>query len=388
MNVARRGRPQICVVAAAPLTLKTFLLGHIEAMLAMAEVTVVANFTEDDETFPWPAGIIRVAIPIARAIAPRTDLRALLALYRLFRKQRHDLVHSITPKAGLLAMLAARLTKVPTRLHTFTGQVWITRSGPARILLKNADRQIARLASHILADSNSQRDFLIAQGIVAPYKSAVIAQGSISGVDSQRFRPDADARERVRRRHGIPDGAVLFLYLGRIHRDKGLRDLAHAFAALGTEFPQVHLLLVGPEETNLRNELSIAAGGCASRLHHSGLTDRPQEYFAAADVYCLPSYREGFGTTILEAAASGIPAIGSRIYGITDAIVENETGLLFKAGDAAELALCMRSLAADSALRTRMGEAARARAVRDFAANAVTAALMDCYRALLGRQQG
>ncbi len=383
MSADRRGRPRICIVVAAPMTLKAFMLGHMQALARIAEVTVVADFAPEDGTFPWPVAIIRVAIPIARPIAPVADLRALRALFRLFRRERYDLVHSITPKAGLLSMLAGALAGVPLRLHSFTGQVWVTRTGIMRTLLKSADRLIARLATHVLADSRSQREFLIAQGIVAASKSAVLAHGSICGVDAARFRPDAAARARIRSSHGIPYGAVVFLYLGRINRDKGLLDLAHAFAGAGQ--PNAHLLLVGPDEGNLSAALSSAAGGCAARLHSAGFTDRPQEYFAAADVFCLPSYREGFGATIIEAAAAGVPSIGSRIYGVTDAIVEGETGLLFEAGAVRQLAQCMRTLAGDASLRTRMGEKARERAMRDFSSAVLTAALLEYYEKLLAR---
>jgi glycosyltransferase involved in cell wall biosynthesis len=363
------------------------MLGHLSALAGGADVTAVADFTPDDASFPWPAAVARAAVSIARPISPGADLAALLALYRLFRRHRFDLVHSVTPKAGLLAMLAARLAGVPLRLHTYTGQVWITRSGWMRRLLKDADRLIARLATHVLADSYSQRAFLIAEGIVTAQKSAVLAQGSICGVDTQRFHPDAAARERVRRSHGLATDAVVFLYLGRINRDKGMIDLARAFARAGADHAQAHLLLVGPDEGGLRAEISAAAGGCAARLHFAGLTDRPQDYFAAADVFCLPSYREGFGTTIIEAAAAGIPGIGSRIYGITDAIVENETGLLFAAGNVQQLALCMGTLAGNEAMRRRMGEHARRRAERDFSSAVVTAAWVDCYRKLLATAQ-
>jgi glycosyltransferase involved in cell wall biosynthesis len=161
--------------------------------------------------------------------------------------------------------------------------------------------------------------------------------------------------------------------------------LAHAFAKTGDRHPDAHLLLVGPDEGNLRAALTGAAADCAAGLHFAGLTDRPQEYFAAADVFCLPSYREGFGTTIIEAGAAGVPAIGSRIYGITDAVVEGETGLLFEAGDVQQLALSMRTLAGDASLRRRMGEKARERTVRDFSSSVVTAALLEFYEKLLAQ---
>lgn len=386
MNADRRDRPRVCIVVAAPLTLKAFMLGHLEALAKTADVTAVADFTPEDASFAWPENVSRVAIAIARPISPWADVLALLALFRLFRQRRFDLVHSITPKAGLLAMLAARLAGVPLRLHSFTGQVWLTRAGLMRSLLKGADRLIARLATQVLADSTSQREFLIAQGIVAASKSAVLAHGSICGVDTARFRPDASARERVLRNHGIPPGAIVFLYLGRINRDKGVLDLARAFADAGSRHADAHLLLVGPDESDLHAELASASGACVNRLHLAGLTDRPEEYFAAADVFCLPSYREGFGTTIIEAAAAGIPAIGSRIYGITDAIVEGETGLLFAAGDVLQLAQSMATLAGDKGMRERMGKNARERAIRDFSSAIVSVAQLDYYASLLAQR--
>jgi len=379
-----RSRPiNICIVVAAPITLKAFLIGHISALAERANITLVADFAPEDDDFPWPGNVSRIRLPIQRKIAPFSDGANLLSLVRLFRRHPFDIVQSVTPKAGLLTMAAAWLTKCPRRIHWFTGQVWVTRAGLMRAVLKSADRLIARLATQVLIDSASQREFLIAQGIVAAPKSTVLAHGSICGVDTARFRPDPAARERVRHSHGIPPSAVVFLYLGRINRDKGLPDLAHAFAEVGAEHPDAHLLLVGPDEGNLRADLASAAAACAGKLHSVGLTDRPQEYFAAADVFCLPSYREGFGTTIIEAAAAGLPAVGSRIYGVSDAIVEGETGLLFEAGDVRQLAQCMRTLAGDASARTRMGQRARERAVRDFSSTVMTAALLEYYAKLL-----
>ncbi len=385
MQADRSRRPRICIVVAAPLTLKAFMLGHLRALAEFADVTAVADFTAEDEAFPWPDGVARVAVAIPRPISPWSDLRALAALVRQFRRGGYDLVHSVTPKAGLLAMLAAYITRVPLRLHTYTGQVWATRSGAMRALLKGADRMIAVLATQILADSASQREFLIREGVLRRERSLVLANGSLCGVDAVRFRPDSAVRERVRARHGIARDAVIFLYLGRFNRDKGVLDLARAFALLAR--PDAHLLLVGPDEEGLEQQIAAAAGASAARIHFVAFTHAPEDYFAAADVFCIPSYREGFPTTILEAAATGVPSIGSKIYGIADTMIDGETGLLFPVRDAAALADCMRRLMSDSALRRSMGERARERALRDFSADVVTAALCDYYAKLLATRE-
>jgi glycosyltransferase involved in cell wall biosynthesis len=368
-------RPRLCYVVSSEITVKAFLLEHIRAAAADYEVTVVANTagTAALRALGVPVGITPVAIE--RRIAPLADLAALWALYRLFRRARFDLVHSVTPKAGLLAALAGALAGVRVRIHTFTGQVWATRSGFWRWLLKRIDALTAAACTHVLADSGSQRDFLVAEGVVVPARIEVLAPGSISGVDGVRFKPDAGARARIRAEWDVPAGAVVFLYLGRLSKDKGLLDLARAFA----DVPDAHLALVGPDEEGLGEAIRSACGSHAAQVRFAGYTDQPQAYMAASDVFVLPSYREGFGSTVIEAAACGLPAIATRIYGLTDAVVDGTTGYLVPVRDPAALAARMRELAADAGLRRTLGAAARERALRDFSQAALTQATLTYY---------
>jgi glycosyltransferase involved in cell wall biosynthesis len=290
-------------------------------------------------------------------------------------------VHSFGPKAGLLATWAGGRAGVPARLHTFTGQVWASRRGPMRALLRAADRAIVRCATEVLADSASQRDFLVREGVVAPQRCRVLGAGSVCGVDAQRFRPDPEARAAVRAELGIGAQAPVVLFVGRVTRDKGILDLARAFGALGAEFPGAVLLVVGPDEEGLGAQLQ---GLCAGRARLVGYTHAPERYMAAADLLCLPSYREGFGAVVIEAAAAGLPAIGSRIYGIVDAVQEGKTGLLFEPGGAGELQAHLRRLLGDAALREHLGTAARARALAEFAQERLVGALEARYREILG----
>ena len=377
MNPAR-----ICFVVSSPLTARAFLSGHIAALSRCFTVDLAVDAKGDGGLGGVPAHARIVPMPIRRKVAPAADISVLLRLIVLFRRERYSAVSSVTPKAGMLAMLAAAMAGVPLRTHIFTGQVWATRMGWQRWLLKAADRLIARLATHVLADSPSQRDFMAAEGIAAAHKIRVLGDGSICGADGERFRPDAERRAAVRSAHGIPEEAAVFLFLGRLNRDKGVLDLADAFAALDNA--AAWLLVAGPDEAELRGEMERRLGAALARTRFVGYTDRPEDFMAAADVFCLPSYREGFGTVIIEAAAAGIPAIGSRIYGVTDAIEENVTGLLHRAGDAGGLAGQMASLAGDAVRRRAMGEAARERALRLFSREAVTQAWLGFYRQLLG----
>jgi glycosyltransferase involved in cell wall biosynthesis len=321
-------------------------------------------------------------MPIERRISPLRDLWALLCLMRHFKRHRFDVVHSVTPKAGLLSMAAAWLVRVPVRIHTFTGQVWATRRGAMRIILRAMDQLIAGCATHVLVDGRSQREFLIENGVVSAAKSTVLANTSHCSVDPKRFRPDRAARGRVRTALGVPEDAVLFLYLGRLSRDKGVLDLAAAFVPLAARNLSACLLVVGPDEDGLQRPMEELLSRFAQRVHWVGYTLNPEAYMAAADVLCLPSYREGFGQVLIEASAAGIPVIATRIYGVIDAVVEGETGLLYPPGDVATLREHMEALASAPGLRQRFGDAGRVRALRDFAQERVTSALIEYYSLL------
>jgi glycosyltransferase involved in cell wall biosynthesis len=372
---------KICFVVSSPLTARAFLSSHIAALSGRYAIDLVADADDLAKLGDIPGHARIIPARIRRQIAPLVDLMVLAKLYVLFRRERYSIVTSVTPKAGMLALLAATMGRVPLRIHIFTGQVWATRRGWQRKLLKAADRLMARLATHVLADSPSQRDFMVAEGIAAAEKIQVLGEGSICGVDGERFRPDVGRRAELRRRQGIPEKAVVFLFLGRLNQDKGVLDLADAFAVLGN--PGTWLLVAGPDEAGLRGEMEYRLGAAMVRTRFVGYTDRPEDIMVAADVFCLPSYREGFGMVIIEAAAAGIPAIGSRIYGITDAIEENVTGLLHQPGGVAELVRKMGAMTDDALRRIAMGRDARERALRLFSRRAITEAWLRFYGQLL-----
>lgn len=375
---------RIAIIVSSPGTVKAFLTDQIETLGRRYQVCLVLNVEKGDALPRLNANVEVVAAPIVRSISVLRDLRAFLLLVALFSRKRFDAVHSVTPKAGLLTALSGAIAQIPVRIHTFTGQVWVTRSGLARRVLKTADKVVGRLATHVLVDSPSQRDFLVREGVVSAKKSRVLANGSISGVDTCRFRPDSELRDRIRQLEGIPEDGVVFLYAGRLKVDKGVLDLAQAFTRLGMDYGEAWLLIVGPDEEGLRPRIEGLCSSVASRLRFVGFATAPQEYMAAADVLCLPSYREGFGSVIIEAASVGIPAVASNIYGIIDAIEPGATGLLHAAGDVADLQSKMKQMMDDPESRTRMGANARLRARRSFSKELVTSALLDFYGSVVG----
>lgn len=377
---------RLCVVASTDMTIKAFLLDQLKALSERFDLTVIAN-TDDTELLARN-GIAGAVCPvrIQREISLIADIRAAIALYRLMRKHRFDAVHSITPKAGLLTMMVGFLARVPFRTHTFTGQVWVTRSGLMRLLLKTLDRLIALFSTHLLVDSPSQREFLLSEGVISERKSHVLGRGSVSGVDTARFRPDAAMRRDVRDRLGISHEEVLVLFVGRLNQDKGVLDLATAFSVLQRDHQNVRLLFVGPDEGRMRRRILDVCRDCSDSLQFVEFTGIPETYFAASDVFCLPSYREGFGSVIIEAAAAGVPSVASRIYGVVDAVVEGETGILYQAGNCSELAAALAILITDSMKREQMGMAARERALREFPTRRLTDAFMEYYTSLFANK--
>jgi glycosyltransferase involved in cell wall biosynthesis len=353
---------KICVVTTTPLIVDFFLGQHLKELSRRFDVTLVCN---TDEGVPAAARGVPLEIahvPMERDIAIR-DAAALVRLYALFRRHRAVGVVSVAPKAGLLTMIAAWLAGVPFRCHIFQGEVWATQTGIMRWLLRMADRLTARLATDILVVSRSERDFLVREGIVPASKSQVLSSGSIAGVDTARFRSDPVARTTVRQHFGIGEHDVIVLFLGRLKRDKGVLDLVTAWRGIAARHPRLHLLFVGPDEDELRNVIEkIAGAALAPRLHFEPLTPTPERYLAAADILCLPSYREGFGCTLIEAGAVGLPVITSRIYGVQDAVIEGETALLHAPGAVKELADRLDQLVKDEPLRRRLGDAGHARA--------------------------
>jgi glycosyltransferase involved in cell wall biosynthesis len=383
MNPDPSGTPRLCFVVSSPMTAEAFLAGHVRALADHFDVHLIVNGDPAAITHPDLARATIHRARIERAISPLEDLQGLAQLYRIMRRERFAAVHSVTPKAGLLTAIAAFLARVPLRFHTFTGQVWATRRGVGRTLLKALDAVIARLNTHLFVDSASQRAFLQHEGVLASKQGIVLGHGSVCGVDAERFRPDAQARAAVRSELGIPDTALVYLFVGRLTRDKGVLELASAFAAVARDHQESFLVLVGPDEDTLEPRIREACGAIDSKLRFVAWSNAPERYMAAADVFCLPSHREGFGSTIIEAAAAGLPAIGSRIYGVTDAIDDGATGLFFERGDVAGLSAAMRTLAEDPHTRAAMGVAARSRAVRDFSKASITAALVAFYTAAL-----
>ncbi|MBV0914164.1 glycosyltransferase family 4 protein [Anianabacter salinae] len=373
------GRAKIAMIVHATFMVQSFLIPHLRRLGERYDLTLMVPTGAPEALAPFDLPVRFQPIPIRRDISLGTDLRTLWVIWRLCRRHKFDMVHTITPKAGLLGILGAWLARIPIRVHTFQGEVWCTSTGMKRRLLRALDVLVARLCTDIIVVSASERDFLRTEGVLGPEQGHVLGAGSIGGVDLARFRPDEAARARRRAELGFSEEDVVFMYLGRLKREKGVMVLVEAFAQLAPRYPNLRLLIVGPDEDGLGDTIRSVLSETADRLVLLPFTATPESEMITTDVLVLPSFREGFGVVIIEAAALGLPSIGSRIYGISDAIVEGETGLMYPSGDAGGLKEAMAKLMAHPERRQKMGHAAAVRVEAEFSQSEILAHFLDFY---------
>jgi glycosyltransferase involved in cell wall biosynthesis len=375
----------IVFVATTPFAVNSFLHDHLLVLSKTFKVSLCVNTKVYKLADDLESVVDVTHIEIKRKMAPLSDIFVFIRLCIFFAATRPNAVHSITPKAGLLAMMAAYALRVPLRCHTFTGQIWANRTGMSRAFLKATDRMVVRLSSQVFADSYSQCRYLESESIVPLGGISILGHGSIAGVDVGKFWPNTLARDTLRRSFGVSNDIVVFLFVGRIVRDKGIFDLLESFRHVIAIYDLCELWVVGPDEDGLQAQLELLFEGTSGRVRWCGSTFEPQNYMASADVLVLPSYREGFGVVVIEAAACRTPAIAYHTDGISDAVVDGVTGVLVEKYDTAALAKAMVLLASDSTLREKLGSAAHERAALHFSSDLVTDAWVHFYQAATSR---
>lgn len=377
---------KIAFVVAIPGTARSFLYNHFLQLTSKYEVHLYANFPdEDSKSLFTEIGVRCHTYPAERKISIAKDLKALWALRKAFKQERFESVHSVTPKAGLLTAIAGWWASIPHRIHIYTGQVWATRKGTMRTVLKFMDRLIALFDTKILVDGEGQRRFLIDEGVLKDKNSTVLAKGSIAGVKLENFTISDEVRKTEREKLGIKADDVVYIFLGRLNHDKGIGELYEAFNRLVAECPKAKLLFYGMDEEGYDKKVAdypnIKRG---ENYFFPGLTKTPFNALQAGDVFVLPTWREGFGVSVLEAQALSLPVITSDTYGVVDASVEGVTGLRCKVNDSEGLYECMKTYYHDASLRKAHGEAGRKRIEENFDNRIVSAAWVKFYKDMLG----
>ena len=374
-----------------PQSLNSFCRGMLYELSKKYEVVALSSPGETMQEIEEREGVRIIAVPMERRISPFKDLMSLIKIIKAIRREKPTMVHSMTPKAGLLCMIAARLNKVPIRIHTFTGLVFPTSTGMKRKMLMLTDKITCACATHIIPEGEGVKNDLLNFGITKkPLK--VLGYGNVKGVDMDFYsrRPEV-----MRISETIRDNEKFtFLFVGRIVRDKGINELVAAFKTLNEKFPETRLLLVGPFEEKIDpisreiqdiidNHSDIIAVG-----RKSG--DELLAYYTSADCFVFPSYREGFPNTVLEAGALGLPSIVTDINGSREIIIEGENGTIIPSKDKLALYTAMEIMMKDKEGLLRMSSKARKLIGDRFEQQFVRSCLYnfydDCICNLLNKQ--
>jgi FlaA1/EpsC-like NDP-sugar epimerase/glycosyltransferase involved in cell wall biosynthesis len=326
------------------------------------------------------------AVPMARRIAPWSDVMSLLRLYGTLKRLRPRVVLAGTPKAGLLGTIAAWMLRLPVRVYCVHGLPLLTARGIRRLILRTTERLACAAATHVVCVGHSMRHELVRAGLCAARKATVLANGSANGVDVRRFNParfSERTRQRVRSRLQIPREALVIGFVGRVVRDKGVCELHRAWRQLRERCPSAYLLVVGPPETtdpvpeeiwrDLAND---------PRVRMTGLDWNTPPLYRAMDLLCLPSHREGCPNVPMEAAAMELPVVAFRVPGMVDAVDDGVTGRLIEPLSVEALADALQDYLIDPAKRAAHGRAGRRRVVALFPQELVWAAIADFYASL------
>lgn len=319
-------------ISTIPGSLETLLKGQLKMLSEHYEVVAVSSPGEKMKVLEEREGIRTVAIPMERRISLVKDIISLLRLIILFVKERPDMIHSITPKAGLLSMLAGWITRVPVRMHTFTGLVFPTATGKMRKLLIATDRLTCFCATHINPEGEGvKRDLVNYKITTKPLH--IIASGNVNGIDLEHFDRTQEVMQiaETYRKAGV----FTFCLVGRMVRDKGVNELIHSFLRLYQENNRIHLLLVGSFEKSLDPVLPEVE---ELILHHPaiefvGYQSDVRPFFAASDALVFPSYREGFPNVVIQAGAMGLPSIVTDINGCNEIIIDGQNGVIIPPKD-------------------------------------------------------
>jgi glycosyltransferase involved in cell wall biosynthesis len=327
------------------------------------------------------------SVAMKREIAPGYDLRALFEISRLLRRIQPMICNAGTPKAGLLVGLAAWLTRVPCRVYTLRGLRLETARGWKRMILTLTEKIACFTAHRVVCVSASLRERAIALGLVARQKTVLLGAGSSNGVDPSRFEPTPEKSALaagLREKLGIRPHQPVIGFAGRFTRDKGLPELVTAFQAIRSKRPETILLLIGdyedgdPVPKNIRDAIELDAG-----VRRIGFTSQMELYYLVMNLFVLPTHREGFPNTVLEAQAAGLPVITTDATGAIDAVDSGITGVITPVGDAAKLAEAALSLLSDPIRMQSMGRLGRERILRKFRNEALWEALTSLYKVLL-----
>lgn len=322
------------------------------------EVIGVSTGDQDLEDVARAEGVRVVPIKMTRTISPWKDLRSVWKLYKLFKKEKPIMVHTHTPKAGIVGMTAARLAGVKIRLHTVAGLPLMEAKGLKRRILNTVEKMTYSFATNVYPNSQGLYNFIVGQRFCKTEKLKVIANGSSNGIDVSYFDPDKvseDEKQKLKSQLSIEVHDFVFIFVGRLVGDKGLNELISAFKTISANRKDIKLLLVGGAETALDplQPETISEMKHNPQIMSVGFQDDVRPYFTISDALVFPTYREGFPNVVMQAGAMGLPAIVTNINGCNEIIIEGENGTIIPAKSTKALLEAMRQFEANKELKVK-----------------------------------
>lgn len=374
-------KKKIIRATTVPTSLETFCKDMLRELNQRYEVVAVSSPLPELEVVATREGVRTIAVKMERRISLKRDIVSLWQMYKVMRRERPWMVHSMTPKAGLMCMVAAWLARVPRRVHTFTGLVWPTATGLNRMILKTTDRILCACATHIIPEGNGVKNDLI-NGKITRKPMKVLANGNVRGIELDHYRRTAEVEEEAAKIR--KDGVLTFVFIGRLVRDKGIHELVEAFVRLNKENPHTRLVLVGRTEAELDplNEETQHIIDTHDAIEAVGSQKDVRPWLAASDVLAFPSYREGFPNVVIEAGAMGLPSIVTNINGCNEIIIPGENGVIIPPRDADALYEAMKDLCENDEKRVYLTKNARESVASRFDCQIVHRALYDFYASL------
>ena len=380
-------------ITTVPISFKVLLKGQLRFMASNGfDVKGVSSEGEELKEVHENEGIAVEAITMSRKITPFQDLKSLWEMWNFLRKEKPQIVHTHTPKAGIIGMLAARLAGVPHRLHTVAGLPLMEATGIKRKILNFVEKLTYSSATRVYPNSKGLYDFILQNNFTQSNKLKIIANGSSNGINTTFFSlAQVSEIERVTLREKLniqPDDFV-FVFVGRIVSDKGINELIKAFSELQTaennELTGIKLLLVGGLESDLDplNPETLAEINQNKDIISAGFQQDVRPFFAISDALAFPSYREGFPNVVMQAGAMGLPSIVSDINGCNEIIVEGENGLIIPSKNVEKLKEKMLTLARDKNLYVKLKENSRRMIENRYEQSVVWNALLEEYEGLL-----
>lgn len=377
---------KIIRTSTVPLSLGIFCQGQLAALSDDYEVIALSSPGVELNKINREENIRTIEVFMSREISPFTDLRSLIRLIGVFLREHPKMVHSMTPKAGLLSMLAARIARVPVRLHSFTGLLFPTASGAKKMLFATCDKLICRCATNIIAEGQGVRKDLIRHKITKK-EIRVLGFGNVRGIDLDFYKADNKVLERasvIRQELGARPATFVFLFVGRIVADKGIDNLVEAFLNLTTINSGLRLLLVGeyedrdPIRPDTRRRIESSP-----MIIKTGWVEDTRPYYAASDLLVFPSRREGFPNVVIEAGAMGLPSIVTDINGSNEIIADGVNGRIIPGGDLQALTDEMKNLSENTRATAIMAKEARKIVSERYEQSFVWAKLKNYYKEIL-----